>query len=116
MSVRVAGTGFGLAGRNFLRAACAEADPEVLAVNDAADASTLARRLGYDSFQAQSPDIIGSPCSSIVDSLTTIVHGTHVKVVAGSDNEGGHSILVDLAQLVFAPVAAVAAADGGLSS
>jgi glyceraldehyde 3-phosphate dehydrogenase len=50
MTVRVGINGFGRIGRSFLRAASAsEADVEVVAVNDIADAATLASLLEWDS-------------------------------------------------------------------
>jgi len=74
--------------------------------------------LDQDDRDHEFPGIIGSPYSSIVDGgLTTVVDGTQVKAGAGYDNEWSYaSRLADLARRVFAPVAAVAAADGGLSS
>ena len=50
MTVRVGINGFGRIGRSFLRAAAAsQADVEVVAVNDIADATTLASLLEWDS-------------------------------------------------------------------
>src|SRR5262245_18862380 len=49
MGVRVAVNGFGRIGRVFFRAALAAKDIEVVAVNDLADAKTLAHLLKHDS-------------------------------------------------------------------
>ena len=113
MSVRVVINGLGRTGRSFLRSAYARhADLEVVAVNDLADAATLAHLLKYDSvggrFPIVSSDIIGSSYSSIVDgALTAVIDETQVKVVAWYDNEWGYSSrLVDLAQRMLVPVTA----------
>jgi glyceraldehyde 3-phosphate dehydrogenase len=59
--------------------------------------------LQYSTEEIVSSDIVGSPFSSIVDSLlTAVVDGTMVKVVAWYDNEWGYSNrLVDLVQRVL---------------
>lgn len=49
MGIRVAINGFGRIGRNFFRAACAEAGLDFVAVNDITDARTLAHLLRFDS-------------------------------------------------------------------
>ena len=50
MTVRIGINGFGRIGRSYLRAALAnDADVEVVAVNDLADARTLATLLEWDS-------------------------------------------------------------------
>lgn len=50
-----------------------------------------------------SADIVGNPHSCIVDALSTMVHGTTVKVVGWYDNEFGYSNrCVDLALRLFA--------------
>ena len=49
MGVRVGVNGFGRIGRVFFRAALQEPEIEVVAVNDLADAKTLAHLLKYDS-------------------------------------------------------------------
>src|SRR6185312_3113702 len=60
MSVRVAVNGLGRTGRSFLRSVYArQADIEVVAVNDLADAATLAYLLKYDS----SARGVGAPSS-----------------------------------------------------
>jgi len=49
MTLRIAVNGFGRIGRDFLRYSLSTDDIEVVAVNDVADAATLARLLRYDS-------------------------------------------------------------------
>jgi len=76
-----------------------------------ADEGRLAGILRYSEDPLVSSDIVKSSYSSIFDApLTTVVDGTQVKVVAWYDNEWGYSNrLVDLAQLVLAPVPVAAA-------
>jgi glyceraldehyde 3-phosphate dehydrogenase len=68
----------------------------------------LAGILAYSEEPLVSSDIVKSPYSSIFDApLTSVVDGTLVKVIAWYDNEWGYSNrLVELAQLVLAPVLA----------
>jgi glyceraldehyde 3-phosphate dehydrogenase len=75
-----------------------------------ADRGPLAGILAYSEEPLVSSDIVKSTYSSIFDApLTTVVHGTQVKVVAWYDNEWGYSNrLVELAQRVLVPVAAPA--------
>jgi glyceraldehyde 3-phosphate dehydrogenase len=75
-------------------------------VRACADVGRLEGILAYNEEPLVSSDIVRSPYSSIFDApLTTVVDGTQVKVVAWYDNEWGYSNrLVDLAQLVLAPV------------
>jgi glyceraldehyde 3-phosphate dehydrogenase len=63
----------------------------------------MAGLLAYTSDEIVSTDIVGSPYSSIVDSsLTAVIDGTMLKVVAWYDNEWGYSNrLVDLVQRVL---------------
>ena len=49
MSIKVGINGFGRIGRNFFRASYQDPDIEIVAVNDLADAKTLAHLLKYDS-------------------------------------------------------------------
>ncbi len=72
----------------------------------AADAGTLQGILAYTEEPIVSSDIVGSPFSSILDgSLTSVVDGTQVKVIAWYDNEWGYSTrLVELAARIAAPV------------
>ena len=49
MAIRVGINGFGRIGRNILRAALHDKDIDFVAVNDIADAKTLAHLLKYDS-------------------------------------------------------------------
>jgi glyceraldehyde 3-phosphate dehydrogenase len=68
----------------------------------------LAGILAYSEEPLVSSDIVKSSYSSIFDApLTTVVDGTLVKVIAWYDNEWGYANrLVELAQLVLAPVLA----------
>ena len=67
MSIKVAINGFGRIGRLFLRAAATQgADLEVVAINDLADAATLAHLLKYDSVHRVWPGEI----THAADSLT----------------------------------------------
>ena len=72
-----------------------------------ADRGRLTGILAYTEDPIVSSDIVGSSYSSVFDaSLTTVVDGTQVKVLAWYDNEWGYaSRLVDLAARVMAPVA-----------
>jgi glyceraldehyde 3-phosphate dehydrogenase len=71
-----------------------------------ADHGALEGILAYTEDPIVSSDIVKSSYSSIFDaSLTSVVDGTQVKVVAWYDNEWGYSSrLVDLAQRVLVPV------------
>jgi glyceraldehyde 3-phosphate dehydrogenase len=73
------------------------------ALKSASESGPLAGIMQYTTEEIVSSDIVGSPFSSIVDSLlTAVVDGTMVKVVAWYDNEWGYSNrLVDLVQRVL---------------
>ena len=73
-----------------------------------ADRGAMAGILAYTEDPIVSSDIVKSAYSSTFDaSLTAVIDGTQVKVVAWYDNEWGYSSrLVDLAQRVLVPVAA----------
>jgi glyceraldehyde 3-phosphate dehydrogenase len=73
-----------------------------------ADRGAMEGILAYTEDPIVSSDIVGSSYSSTFDaSLTSVIDGTQVKVVAWYDNEWGYSSrLVDLAQRVLVPVAA----------
>jgi glyceraldehyde 3-phosphate dehydrogenase len=73
------------------------------ALESASESGPLAGIMQYTTEQIVSSDIVGSPFSSIVDSLlTAVVDRTMVKVVAWYDNEWGYSNrLVDLVQRVL---------------
>jgi glyceraldehyde 3-phosphate dehydrogenase len=73
-----------------------------------ADRGAMEGILAYTEDPIVSSDIVKSPYSSTFDaSLTVVIAGTQVKVVAWYDNEWGYSSrLVDLAQRVLVPVAA----------
>ena len=83
-----------------------ETTPEEVneAVRAAAEGS-MERYLQYTEDPIVSTDIVGSPYSSVFDSLLTmVIDGRLVKVVSWYDNEWGYSNrLVDLAQRVLAP-------------
>jgi glyceraldehyde 3-phosphate dehydrogenase len=71
-----------------------------------ADRDALQGILAYTVDPIVSSDIVGSPYSAIFDaSLTEVIDGTQVKVIAWYDNEWGYSMrLVELAERVLAPV------------
>jgi glyceraldehyde 3-phosphate dehydrogenase (phosphorylating) len=88
----------------------AERATSVQQVNDAfrdAASGGLAGILDYSDEPLVSADIVGDPCSAVVDGpLTSVIDGTQVKVLAWYDNEWGYANrLVDLAERVLAPVA-----------
>jgi glyceraldehyde 3-phosphate dehydrogenase len=76
------------------------------AFQQVADTGPLAGILEYTEDPIVSSDIVGSSYSSIFDaSLTSVIDGSQVKVVAWYDNEWGYSCrLVELAARVLAPV------------
>jgi glyceraldehyde 3-phosphate dehydrogenase len=79
MSVRVGINGFGRIGRNILRAALADKDFDIVAVNDITDAKTLGHLLKYDS-------ILGNLDHEVrVEGDTILVAGRKVKVLAVKD-------------------------------
>jgi glyceraldehyde 3-phosphate dehydrogenase (phosphorylating) len=69
-------------------------------------AGALSGILEYSEEPLVSSDIVGSPYSAVFDaSLTSVLDGTQVKVLAWYDNEWGYSNrLVELAERVLAPV------------
>lgn len=71
-----------------------------------ADRDTLEGILTYIDEPIVSSHIVGSAYSAIFDSaLTSVVDGTHVKVVAWNDNEWGYaSRLVELSERALAGV------------
>jgi glyceraldehyde 3-phosphate dehydrogenase len=75
-----------------------------------AEHGPLSGILDYTEDPIVSSDIVGSSYSSIFDaSLTSVIDGTLVKVIAWYDNEWGYSTrLVDLAQRVMVPIAQIA--------
>jgi glyceraldehyde 3-phosphate dehydrogenase len=76
------------------------------AFREAADSGSLEGILDYTEDPIVSADIVGSPYSAIFDaSLTSVIDGSQVKVVAWYDNEWGYSTrLVELAERVMAPI------------
>jgi glyceraldehyde 3-phosphate dehydrogenase len=80
MSVKVGINGFGRIGRNFFRAAFERgSDLEFVAVNDIADAHTLAHLLKYDSTLGPFPGTVEAGDGAIT------VNGREVKVLAERD-------------------------------
>ena len=80
MAVRVGINGFGRIGRNLFRAAYeADADLEVVAVNDLTDAATLSHLLSYDSILGRFPGEVEAGDDSIS------VDGTEIKVLSERD-------------------------------
>jgi glyceraldehyde 3-phosphate dehydrogenase len=79
MAIRVGINGFGRIGRNIMRVAMADADIDIVAVNDLTDTTTLAHLLKYDS-------ILGNLKGHISASGDTIaVEGDAFKVLAVKD-------------------------------
>jgi glyceraldehyde 3-phosphate dehydrogenase len=78
------------------------------AFEQVADRGSLAGILAYTEDPIVSTDIVASPYSSIFDaSLTSVIDGSQVKVIAWYDNEWGYSTrLVELAERVLTPVTA----------
>jgi glyceraldehyde 3-phosphate dehydrogenase len=80
MAVSVGINGFGRIGRNLLRAAYeAEADIEIVAINDIADISTLGHLLKYDSTYGRFPGDVEVRDDAIV------VDGDEIKVLSERD-------------------------------
>jgi glyceraldehyde 3-phosphate dehydrogenase len=73
------------------------------ALKSASESGPLHGIMAYTEDPIVSGDIVGSPCSAIVDSkLTAVMDGTMLKVVAWYDNEWGYSNrIVDLVQKVL---------------
>jgi glyceraldehyde 3-phosphate dehydrogenase len=79
MGVRVGVNGFGRIGRVFFRAALQSRDIEVVAVNDLADAKTLAHLLKHDSVHGT----LGAEVSTRADAI--VVDGRETKVCSIKD-------------------------------
>ncbi|MET4046899.1 glyceraldehyde 3-phosphate dehydrogenase [Rhodococcus sp. UYP5] len=76
MTARIGINGFGRIGRSYLRAALlSNADIEVVAINDIADAATLASLLEWDSFS-------GHLAGVHVDGNTIVVNGARIRVTS----------------------------------
>src|SRR5579871_6032553 len=82
MTVRVGINGFGRIGRAFTRLALERTDLQVVAVNDIADARTLAHLLAFDSTYGR----LGRPVEHAGDAL--IVAGAAIPVLAERDPAG----------------------------
>jgi glyceraldehyde 3-phosphate dehydrogenase len=79
MAIKVGINGFGRIGRNVFRAALANPNVEIVAVNDLTDAATLAHLLKYDS-------VHGTLNAEVkVDNGTILVNGKAIKVLAERD-------------------------------
>ncbi|MDI9898742.1 type I glyceraldehyde-3-phosphate dehydrogenase [Rhodococcus sp. IEGM 1409] len=82
MTVRIGINGFGRIGRSYLRAALlSKADVAVVAINDIADAATLASLLEWDSLSGHLDGVQ-------VDGDTIVVAGEHIRVT--SEREPSH--------------------------
>src|SRR5688572_8884107 len=79
MAIRVGINGFGRIGRNILRATLHDKDIDFVAVNDVADAATLAHLLKYDSILGNLPDDVKA------EGDTIHVAGRKIKVLAVKD-------------------------------
>jgi glyceraldehyde 3-phosphate dehydrogenase len=79
MAIRVGINGFGRIGRNILRATLHDKEIEFVAVNDVADAATLAHLLKYDSILGNLPDEVKA------EGDTIHVAGRKIKVLAIKD-------------------------------
>jgi glyceraldehyde 3-phosphate dehydrogenase len=79
MAIKVGINGFGRIGRNFYRASYQDPDIEIVAVNDLADAKTLAHLLKYDSVLG----ILDADVKASEDSIT--VNGKETKVLTERD-------------------------------
>jgi glyceraldehyde 3-phosphate dehydrogenase len=79
MAIRVGINGFGRIGRNILRATLHDKEIEFVAVNDVADAATLAHLLKYDSILGNLPDEVKA------EGDTILVAGRKIKVLAIKD-------------------------------
>ena len=79
MGIKVGINGFGRIGRNFYRASYQDPDIEIVAVNDLADAKTLAHLLKYDS-------VLGILDADVQASENAIlVNGKETKVLSERD-------------------------------
>ena len=74
MAIKVGINGFGRIGRYFTRMAIADAQIEIVAINDLADAPTLAHLFKYDSVHRQFEGTVSSTDSEI------ILNGHHIKM------------------------------------
>jgi glyceraldehyde 3-phosphate dehydrogenase len=79
MAVSVGINGFGRIGRNFFRAACADAALDIVAVNDITDAKTLAHLLMHDSVHGAFPGTVEAKEAALA------VNGKPLKVLAQRD-------------------------------
>ena len=88
MAIRIAINGFGRIGRLFFRAARAADEIEVVAINDLADAETLAMLLKYDSVHGRFPgevSAIPKPEGDEDGQEFIVVDGTQIEVLGERD-------------------------------
>lgn len=102
MAIRVPTPNVSVVDVSFVVSKATSAEEVNKALEEAAN-SSLKGYLVYCSEPLVSGDFNGSPASSTVDGLSTLVQdGTHVKVLSWYDNEMGYSTrLVDLIQHMF---------------
>src|SRR3990167_3733838 len=79
MAIRVAINGFGRIGRCVFRAVRGRTDVTIVAVNDLADAASLAHMLKYDSIMGRYPGPV------TVDGSNFVADGKAVRVLAEKD-------------------------------
>ena len=88
MAIKIAINGFGRIGRLFFRAARGAEDIEVVAINDLADAETLATLLKYDSVHGRFPgevSAIPKPEGEEDAQEFLVVDGTKIEVLGERD-------------------------------
>ena len=79
MAIRIGINGFGRIGRHVFRVMCKRGGYDVLAINDLADAKTLALLLKYDSVHGRFDGTVEAKDDAIV------VNGTEVKILSEKD-------------------------------
>ena len=79
MTIKVGINGFGRIGRNVFRAGLKDKEIDFVAVNDLADAKTLAHLLKYDSVHGKFPGTIK------VEGNNLVVNGKELKVLSQRD-------------------------------
>jgi glyceraldehyde 3-phosphate dehydrogenase len=82
MTIRVGINGFGRIGRTFVRRSLERGDIEIVAVNDVADARTLAHLLAFDSTYGRLDAVVAHTDDSIV------VDGRPIQVLSSRDPAG----------------------------
>jgi glyceraldehyde 3-phosphate dehydrogenase len=79
MAIKVAINGFGRIGRNLLRASLNYPDLQFVAINDLADAKTLAHLFKYDSVHGM------APCEVIAKEDTLVIAGRPIRITREKD-------------------------------